>query len=137
MFRKKKPAADAASHPALRGRSSATGGGSAGGKGHGSPLARRFQADAEPATIELSGPARFHPEPKSAEDPQTGPLHKSAADLSRVITHDTGTGKFYIHPGGPDLSVTLQGEPVRAPTELRCGDSVRVGSVEIHFGSRS
>jgi len=136
MFRKKKPVADDVSRPMLRGRSGTADNSAPGGKGHSNPLARRFQADAEPATTELTGPASFPPEPESEEDPQTGPLQTNAADLRRVITHDPETGKFYIHPGGPELPVTLQGEPVRAPTELRRGDSVGVGSIEIHFGFR-
>jgi len=137
MFRKKKPVADDASRPMLRGRSSAAGSSAPAGKGYSNPLARRFQSDAEPATTELTGPVSFHPEPEPGEDPQTGPLQTNAADLNRVITHDPETGKFYVHPGGPGLTVMLQGEPVRAPTELRHGDSVGVGSVEIHFGFRS
>jgi len=136
MFRRKKPSADDASRPLLRGRSSATGGGDAAGQGQGNPLARRFQPDTEPATIELAAPASVRPEPGSDADPQTKPLQTRAADLNPVISHDPETGKFYIHPGDPGLPVTLQGEPVRAPTELRRGDSVGVGSIEIHFGSR-
>ncbi len=133
MFRRKKPSADDASRPLLRGRSSATGSGDAAGQGN--PLARRFQADSEPATIELAAPAALRPEPGPDADPQTKSLQTRASDLSPVISHDPGTGKFYIHPGGPGLPVTLQGEPVQAPTELRRGDSVGCGSFEIHFGS--
>jgi len=137
MFHKKKPVADDASCPTLRGRASTADSSATGGKSQSNPLARRFRADAEPATVELAGPVSFDAEPEPEEDPQTRPLETNAADLRRVISCDPVTGKFYVHPGGSGPPTMLQGEPVSAPTELRRGDSVRVGGIEIHFGSRS
>lgn len=99
------------------------------------PLARRFQPDNEPATIDLAAPARF-PSPSAAdEDPQTAALQTDASKLSRVVSCDALTGKFYIHPGGEAWPVLLQGEEVRAPTELRPGDTIRVGDLEFRFGT--
>jgi len=130
MFRKKKSPETPAAQPVLRGRTDTAPDRGAGGN----PLARRFRADAEPATIDLSGPARF-PVEGGSEDPKTAALQTDATKLGRIISHDPDTGKFYIHPGTADLPVTLQGEPVLAPTELRRGDTIRVGATEIRFGS--
>lgn len=130
MFRKKKSPETAAARPVLRGRTDAAPDRGAGDN----PLARRFRVDAEPATIDLSGPARF-PAEGSGGDSKTAALQTDAAKLGRIISHDLETGKFYIHPGTADLPVTLQGEPVLAPTELRRGDTIRVGATEIRFGS--
>ena len=63
-----------------------------------------------------------------SEDPKTAALQTDVSKLGRIISLDPDTGKFYIHPGTADLPVTLQGEPVLAPTELRRGDTIRVGS---------
>lgn len=102
------------------------------------PLARRFQPDSEPATIDLAAPARFHSPPAADEDPQTAALQTDASKLGRVVSCDPLTGKFYIHPGGEAWPVLLQGEEVRAPTELRAGDTIRVGDFEFRFrASRS
>jgi hypothetical protein len=100
------------------------------------PLARRLQPDREPATIDLAAPARFHPPPAAEEDPQTAALQTDAAKLSRMVSCDTLTGKFYVHPGGEAWPVLLQGEEVRAPTELRAGDTIRVGDFEFRFAMR-
>jgi hypothetical protein len=97
-------------------------------------LARRFQADSEPPTVDLAGPARFPASPRGDEDPKTAPLQTDAAKLTRLLSHDPASGKFYIHPGTGDAPVLLQGEPVLAPTELRRGDTIRVGPMEIRFG---
>jgi hypothetical protein len=99
------------------------------------PLARRFRQDAEPATVDLSQPARFPPSTPAADDPQTADLQTDAARLGRVLSRDPGTGKLYVHPGTADLPVMLQGEPVRAPTELRAGDTLRIGPTEVHIRS--
>jgi hypothetical protein len=130
MFRKKKSPDTTATQPVMRGRAQAAPDRGAGDN----PLARRFRADAEPATIDLAGPARF-PADVDSDDPKTAALQTDATQLGRVISHDPETGKFYIHPGTADLPVTLQGEPVVAPTELRRGDTLRVGATEIRFGS--
>lgn len=129
MFRRKKSPESGRSppepsQPLLRGRDAAAE----------NPLARRFQPDREPATVDLAAPARFH---AAADDPQTAALQTDAAKLHRVISHDPRTGKFYIHPGGADSPVLLQGEVVRAPTELRPGDTIRIGDFEFRFSPRS
>jgi hypothetical protein len=99
------------------------------------PLARRFRQDAEPATVDLSQPARFPPSGPAADDPRTADLQTDAARLGRVLSRDPGTGKLYVHPGAGDEPVLLHGEPVRAPTELRAGDTLRFGPTEIHIRS--
>ena len=134
MFGKKKSPDSAATTPVLRGRTDAAPERGPQRRAADNPLARRFRADAEPATIDLGGPARF-PAEVDREDPETKALGTDASKLGRVISHDPETGKFYIHPGTADLPVTLQGEPVLAPTELRQGDTIRVGSMEIRFGT--
>jgi len=133
MFGKKKSPDSAATAPVLRGRSEAAQERGPQRRAGDNPLARRFRADAEPATIDLGGPARF-PADVERKDPDTTELGTDASKLARVISHDPETGKFYIHPGTADLPVALQGEPVLAPTELRRGDTIRVGSMEIRFG---
>ena len=134
MFRKKKSPGTAETRPVLRGRTDAGPDPGPSRKAGDNPLARRFRADAEPDTIDLGGPARF-PADVDGSDPKTASLQTDAAMLGRVISHDPETGKFYVHPGTADLPVTLQGEPVLAPTELRQGDTIRVGSMEIRFGA--
>jgi len=99
------------------------------------PLARRFRQDAEPDTVDLTQPARFPPSAAAADDPQTAELQIDAARLGRILSRDPGTGKLYVHPGSTDLPVLLQGEPVRAPTELRAGDTLRIGPAELHIRS--
>jgi hypothetical protein len=99
------------------------------------PLARRFRQDPEPDTVDLTQPARFSPSAGTGEDPQTTELQTDAARLGRIVSRDPGTGKLYVHPGTADRPVLLQGEPVRAPTELRAGDTLRIGPTEIHIRS--
>ena len=148
MFRRKKTpesalAPSAKPRPVLRGRDTAGAGPQAGGAGPDSPgggrdnpLARRFRPEREPATIDLTAPAGFPPPPAAPEDPHTAALQTDAAKLPRVVSCDPQTGKFYIHPGGVGGPVLLQGEPVRAPTELRPGDTIRAGDFEIRFLTR-
>jgi len=138
MFRKKKstesgPGSSGTQRPVPRGRDAA-------GAGADNPLARRFRPEHEPDTIDLAAPARFQPAPSAQEDPQTAALQTDASQLARVVSRDPQTGKFYIHPGRPGAEnspVLLQGEPVRAPTELRPGDTIRLGDFELRFLSRS
>jgi len=137
MFRKKKTSSADNGQPILRGRATSGPGGGPQRKGAANPLARRLRSDSEPATVDLAAPARFHPATQASDDPKTAPLQMDAAKLSRLISHDPETGKFYIHPGGAITPVTLQGETVLAPTELRLGDTIRCGGVEIHFHSAS
>lgn len=133
MFRKKKSPDTTATRPVLRGRNDAGPDPGPSRRADDNPLARRFRADAEPDTIDLGGPARF-PADVDGGDPKTASLQTDAAMLGRVISHDPETGKFYVHPGTVALPVTLQGEQVRAPTELRRGDTIRLGATEIRFG---
>ena len=44
-----------------------------------------------------------------------------------------GTGKLYAQPGKGEQVVYLDGEAVLAPTELRPGDRVRIGSLELQL----
>jgi hypothetical protein len=133
MFSKKKSSSAGDGQPVLRGRTSAKPDTDPRRKGPDNPLARRFQADSEPPTVDLVGPARFPDAPGGDEDPKTAPLQTDATKLSRLISHDPGSGKFYIHPVTEGAPVLLQGEPVRAPTELRRGDTIRVGQTEIRI----
>jgi len=98
------------------------------------PLARRFQADSEPPTIDLSAAPRFQPAPQAADDPKTAPLGTESAQLRRIVSFEPASGKFYLHPGPEGFPVSLQGEPVAAPTELRRGDVIRIGGCEFRFG---
>lgn len=104
-------------------------------QGDENPLARRFRQDAEPDTIDLTQPARFTAAETPGDDPQTAALQTDATRLQRLLSRDPGTGKLYVHPGEDAQPALLQGEPVRAPTELRAGDTVRFGTAEIHIRS--
>lgn len=115
-----------------RGRGDSGPGTKVGGPSGDNPLARRFRSDAEPATVDLADPARFH-EPPAEEDPNTAPLHTDASTLGRIISRDPATGKFYVHPGTGDCPVMLEHETVRAPTELRRGDTIQVGDAEFRL----
>jgi len=145
MFRRKKTpesglATSANPRPVPRGRDAAGAGSQAGGAAADNPLARRFRPEHEPATVDLTAPARFQAPSAALEDPHTAALQTDASKLARVVSCDPETGKFYIHPGHPggeNSPVLLQGEPVRAPTELRPGDTIRVGDFEFRFLPRA
>lgn len=141
MFRKKKSPESGLTpsdkwRPMLRGRDAAGTGGPATGPAD-NPLARRFRPEREPATIDLTAPARFQEPSAAAGDSYTAALQTDASKLARVVSRDPQTGKFYIHPGDENSPVLLQGEPVRAPTELRPGDTIRAGDVEFRFLPRA
>jgi hypothetical protein len=141
MFRKKKSPesgldASAERRPVLRGRDAAATGAPVAGTAD-NPLARRFRPEREPATIDLTAPARFQAPAAAAGDPHTAALQTDASKLARVVSRDPQTGKFYIHPGDETSPVLLQGEPVRAPTELRPGDTIRAGDIEFRFLPRA
>ena len=131
IFRRKKAPSHSGGRPLPRGRGD-SGGAKAADTSGDNPLARRFRPDAEPATVDLADPARFH-EPPVAEDPNTADLHTDAGNLGRIISRDPATGKFYVHPGTGDCPVLLEHEPVRAPTELRRGDTIQVGDAEFRL----
>lgn len=148
MFRKKKsPASDHGpsdnQRHVPRGRAAAGAGpqaAKAADRAADNPLARRFRSEREPATVDLTAPARFQAPSTAPEDPQTAALQTDASHLIRVVSCDPQTGKFYIHPGHPGGAagqVLLQGETVRAPTELRPGDTIRAGDFEFRFLPRA
>ena len=132
MIRKKKSLPSQSGEPELRSRTPVAKRAKAERNPGDNPLARRFRQDSEPPTIDLAAAPRFQV-PRETADPKTAPLPTGAAQLSRFISREPETGKFYIHPGPQDLPVTLQGEPVSAPTELRRGDVIRIGDAEFHF----
>jgi hypothetical protein len=115
--------------PVLRGRDTA--------ESTNNPLARRFHPEDEPDTIDLQQPEGFTDEPGTAD------LTKQPAEKSPVKTPvDTPigivsmmpeTGKFYVQPGAGDHLTYLGDEPVLAPTELRPGDCIRVGKLELRL----
>jgi hypothetical protein len=134
MFNRKKPqsgARSSASKP--RGRD----GGATPQPGQ-NPLARRFLGDAEPDTVDLAEPGRFHALPRDeADEPATRETGGDAApdtDTRRaMVTLDAATGKFYLQPGTDAHPVRLNGLAVEAPTELRRGDRLQVGVHEFEF----
>lgn len=106
------------------------------------PLARRFQSDSEPDTIDLTDPGRFHapgvqqePETSSAETQSVQSPESPAATrpLHEVLSVDSATGKFYVHPAGNGPAVLLGGQEITAATELRRGDRIQVGDAEFEF----
>jgi hypothetical protein len=135
MFRKKKTSQAESGRPVPRGRTPAGKGDATARKSGINPLARRFQADSEPPTVDLAAAPKFQPAHADSNDPKTAPLKSDSTQLSRIISFEPGTGKFYIHPGPEGFPVTLQGESVAAPTELRRGDVIRVGEAEFQFGN--
>jgi hypothetical protein len=127
IFRRKKPSTTPGDgQPALRGRDSA--------ENSSNPLARRFHPEDEPDTIDLQQPAGFSEEPGTAET-GVSPAQPAPAvpEYLSVVTVDPGTDKFYVQPGQGDSTVYLGDEVVRAPTELRRGDCVRVGDFELQI----
>ena len=127
IFRRKKPSvAPGGEPPVIRGRDSA--------ERNSNPLARRFHPEDEPETIDLQQPAGFSEEPGTAETgvPPARPVPTASEHLG-VVTADPGTGKFYVQPGQGDNTVYLGDEAIRAPTELRRGDRVRVGDFELQI----
>ena len=130
MFKRKKPRADSSTGAAQpRGRT-----GAAVSQGERNPLARRFLADAEPDTVDLAEPGRFHV--ATGEEPETRATGEpaAAADARRpLVTLDGATGKFYLQPGTDAHPVRLNGVAVEAPSELRRGDRLQVGVHEFEF----
>jgi hypothetical protein len=134
MFNRKKPqpgARSSASKP--RGRD----GGATPQPGQ-NPLARRFLGDAEPDTVDLDEPGRFHALPGDEADEsatrETGGAAAPGTDARQaVVTVDAATGKFYLQPGTDAQPVRLNGLAVEAPTELRRGDRLQVGVHEFEF----
>ncbi len=127
IFRRKKPSATPGdSQPVMRGRDNT--------ENSSNPLARRFHPEDEPDTIDLQQPAGFSEEPGTAETGKSpaGPAPATLEYLS-VVSLDLDTGKFYVQPGQGDNTVYLGDEVVRAPTELRRGDRIRVGDIDLRI----
>ena len=122
IFRRKKASATAGGGQAvLRGRESA--------ENSSNPLARRFHPDDEPDTIDLQQTEGFNAEPGTAGLEEK----KAAPEYLSVVTLVPETGKFYVHPGQGDSLTYLGDEAVRAPTELRRGDRIRIGDIELQI----
>ncbi len=121
IFRRKKQTDIPAQTPAMRGRDRA--------ENSENPLARRFHPEDEPDTIDLQQPAGFNTEPGTADLS----ARRQAPESLSVITLNPATGKIYAQQRGGDLTVFLDGEPVRTPTELRPGDRVRIGDLELQL----
>jgi len=121
IFRRKKQTVTPASPPVMRGRGSI--------ENSDNPLARRFHPQDEPDTIDLQQPAGFNAEPGTAD---LAPKRSAPENLG-VVTLASETGKIYAQPGKGDQVVYLDGEAVLAPTELRPGDRVRVGNLELQI----
>lgn len=130
IFRRNKPATPSAGKtPVLRGRDSA--------EHSDNPLARRFHPEDEPDTIDLQQPAGFTDEPGTADlaEKSSGKSSvKSTADSHvGIVSMAPDTGKFYVQPGNAENMTFLGDEPVQAPTELRPGDCIRVGKLELRL----
>jgi hypothetical protein len=122
IFRRKKASVTTGGGQAvMRGRDSA--------ENSSNPLARRFHPDDEPDTIDLQQPEGFNAEPGTAGLEE----NKAAPEYLSVVTLVPETGKFYVHPGQGDSLTYLGDEAVRAPTELRRGDRIRIGDIELHI----
>ena len=115
IFRRKKQNIPPGAAPALRGRDSV--------ENPDNPLARRFHPDDEPDTIDLQQPAGFN------EEPGTRDLTSKTASPENL----SRTGKIDVQPGTAEHQVLLDGESVRAPTELRRGDRVQIGRFELQL----
>jgi hypothetical protein len=121
IFRRKKESAVPADPPVLRGREKV--------ENKDNPLARRFHPEDEPDTIDLQQAAGFNPEPDTADLK----AKRAAPGGLEIVALDADTGKMYAQPGKGDQAVYLDGEAILAPTELRPGDRVRVGSLELQL----
>ena len=126
IFRRKKQNDKVVSPTAMRGRDSLA--------NPQNPLARRFQPDDEPDTIDLQQPEGFTEEPSTRDlrEENTSP-ERANPDSLNIISFNPETGKCYVQPGGPEWPVSLEGEPVLAPTELRRGDRLRIGDFELQL----
>jgi len=121
IFSRKKQTVAPASPPVMRSRDRV--------ENHDNPLARRFHPEDEPDTIDLQQPTGFNDEPGTAE------LAKklTASETVDILTFSSETGKIYAHPGQVDQQVYLDDEAVLAPTELRPGDRLRIGKLELYL----
>ena len=127
IFRRKKPSvAPGGEPPVIRGRDSA--------ERNSNPLARRFHPEDEPDTIDLQQPAGFNEEPATAGSVTSSAQSTPASpEYLSVVNMVAETGKLYVQPGQGDSAVYLGDEAVRAPTELRQGDCIRVGAFKLQI----
>ena len=124
IFRRNKPAQPSESKtPVLRGRGSSV--------SEDNPLARRFQPEDEPDTIDLQQPEGFTEEPGTADLTASSTVESEPAGHVEIISMVPETGKFYVLPGTDENVTYLGNEPVTAPTELRPGDRIRAGKFEL------
>jgi hypothetical protein len=121
IFRRKKQTVRPVDPPVMRGRDSV--------EISDNPLARRFHPEDEPDTIDLQQPAGFNQEPGTVDVS----ARRSEPGSQAVITLAAETGKIYAQPGREDQAVYLDGETILAPTELRPGDRVRIGGLELQL----
>lgn len=121
IFSRKKQTVAPASPPVMRSRDRV--------ENHDNPLARRFHPEDEPDTIDLQQPTGFNDEPGTAELANK----RTAPETIDILTFSSETGKIYAHPGRDDQQVYLDDEAILAQTELRPGDRVRVGSLELQL----
>jgi len=121
IFRRRKQSEVPAITPVMRTRESVD-------KGD-NPLARRFHPEDEPDTIDLAQSSGFPDEPDTSERK----AEKSLLAGLGLITLVEETGKMYAQPGTGNDVVYLGDEPILAPTELRPGDRVRVGELELRI----
>jgi hypothetical protein len=134
MFNRKKPQPGAGPGvSAPRGRAAA-----GAGQDVANPLARRFLDGAEPDTVDLAEPGRFHAPPEAAAgEPDTAVTAAGSGDAAagrlELVSFDAATGKFYLQPGTAAQPILLNGVPVEAPTELRRGDRLQVAGSEFEF----
>jgi len=135
IFRRdrKKGVEDGGPH-VLRGRDGPANGSHLATGDHGNPLARRFQADDEPETVDLLKPGK----PDRAADPATRDLSersdaREAPAGQALVRFAEKTGKFYLLPGSENSPVRLNGTTVAAATELRPGDRIEAGGFEFRF----
>lgn len=129
--RKRQPPSAGRPSAVLRGRDMASAHGQS-ASGPDNPLARRFAAGDEPDTVDLMESAGVGM-PVAAEDPDTSGLAQAAPARRGLISRDPQTGKLHVSAAVDDCEVLLNGKPVLAPTELRPGDSIRIGDAELQF----
>jgi hypothetical protein len=118
----------------MRGRDGPVNGARPAAGGGGNPLARRFQADDEPDTVDLLDSDKpDRPEDPATRDLSGGSRAGEASAGQALVRFAEDTGKFYLLPGSGDSPVRLNGTAVAAATELRPGDCIEAGDFEFRF----
>lgn len=126
IFRRNKSATPSdGKTPVLRGRD--------GPENGDNPLARRFHPEDEPDTIDLQQAAGFTEEPGTS-DLTAKPGSKTTPESQvGIVSMNPETGKYFVQPGFDDNVTYLGDEPVTALTELRPGDRIRTGKMELRL----